>query len=246
MSWYPDLPHVQAASYGGVRSSTQMIVIHCTANTAPATNEAAYAQKRPDEVSAHFYADGTRVIQAVDTSLVAYGCYPTGNSRSVQFELTGLVNQVSDATMRRVAPIVARACAEFGIPVRKVPLEQLRAGTKGICGHADVTRAWGEGDHLDPGDLFPWAAFIDYVQEATVANPTENERMAFNADAWGAGAVQMRDVVSVQLRQPDGSVRLADTPNKLKTTLIDIQKAIMALDDKIDALASDVAGHTQS
>jgi hypothetical protein len=32
-----------------------------------------------------------------------------------------------------------------------------------------VTRAWGEGDHTDPGQYFPWATFIAYV--ANAANP---------------------------------------------------------------------------
>jgi hypothetical protein len=42
-------------------------------------------------------------------------------------------------------------------------------GVKGICGHLDVTYAWGEGDHTDPGAYFPWPTFIAYVQNA--ANP---------------------------------------------------------------------------
>lgn len=166
MSRYPDLPYVQAKNYGPPRSLTQMVVIHATANTASAEAEAAYAARRTDGVSAHFYVDGDSAIQALDTAVIAYGCFPTGNSRSVQFELCGLNNQITDATMRQAAPIVARACREFGLPIRKVSPAQLRDGVKGICGHLDVTLAWGEGDHTDPGSAFPWDRFIGYVQAA--------------------------------------------------------------------------------
>lgn len=169
MSWYPDLLHDQAGGDGGTRSMTQMVVIHATDNTASDEAEANYAQTRADHVSAHFYSDDDSVIQALDTTHIAYGCYPTGNSRSVQFEIAGLSNRLSDASLRRVAPVVARVCREFGIPVRKVTSADLLAGVKGICGHLDVTMAWRQGDHTDPGLNFPWAQFISYVQAA--ANP---------------------------------------------------------------------------
>lgn len=167
MSRYLDLPFVQAKSYGGARAQTQLVVIHATDNTAGASAEASYMSRRTDSVSVHFFADATSAFQVLDTALVAFGCFPTGNSRSVQLELCGLSNQISDAAMRRAAPVVARACAEFAIPVRKVTPAQMRAGERGICGHADVTSTWGEGDHTDPGALFPWSTFITYVQGAS-------------------------------------------------------------------------------
>jgi hypothetical protein len=169
MSWYPDLPHVQAGGDGGPRSQTQLVVIHATDNTASDEAEANYAETRSDHISAHFYSDEDSVTQALDTSHIAYGCYPIGNSRSVQFEISGRSNELTDASLRRVAPIVARVCREFGIPVRKASASDLAAGVKGICGHLDVTNAWHQGDHTDPGQYFPWPTFIAYVLNA--ANP---------------------------------------------------------------------------
>ena len=171
MSLYSDLPYDEAGGHGGRRSQTQMVVIHATFNTASDENEAHYAEHRSDQVSAHFYNDADSVIQALDTDLVAYGCYPIGNGRSVQFELTGLdwdhaggaPGDVSYATMREVAPVVARVCRQYGIPMRKVGPAELRAGARGICGHGDVTVAWGQGDHMDPGSAFPWSTFLSYL-----------------------------------------------------------------------------------
>jgi hypothetical protein len=175
---------------------TQMVVIHATDNTAPAWNEAHYAETRPDQTSAHFYSDGVDVIQALDTSHIAYGCYPSGNNRSVQFELCGISNQLSDATLRRIASTVSRVCKDYGLPIRKISPTDLVNGVKGICGHIDVTNAWHEGDHTDPGNNFPWSTFIGYVEAAANPGPPptvveEDDMFAFNLEiphkvpVWG-------------------------------------------------------------
>lgn len=169
---YADLRYVEAHGHGGIRAQTQMIVIHTTSNTATDEGEAGYASWRPDGTSAHFYSDADSIIQALDTDLVAYGCYPTGNGRSVQFEITGTDGTVTDAELRQVAPIIARECKLRGIPVLRVSALDLRNGVRGICGHADVTHAWGEGDHLDGGDRFPWDQLMAYVRVAAGYTPT--------------------------------------------------------------------------
>src|SRR5438034_11628010 len=94
--------------------------MHATDNSASALAEATYAIDRPDKTSAHFYNDENNVIQAIDTSHIAYGCLYHGNHISIQFEMVGASNHISDATMRKVATIVARVCKDWGIPVRKI------------------------------------------------------------------------------------------------------------------------------
>lgn len=162
---YPDLQYIHARGDGGPRSRTQVICIHATDNTANALGEATYAIRREDSTSAHYYVDDTTVIQALPVGNIAYGALAHGNAVSVQYELCGRSNAISDATMRRAAHQVARDCARYGIPVRKLTAGQIRAGEKGICGHIDITAAWPEdgGDHSDPGVRFPWATFLSYV-----------------------------------------------------------------------------------
>jgi hypothetical protein len=186
---YSDLPYVHALGDGGVRPATTCVVIHATDNTASASAEASYARTRPDKTSAHFYVDDRQVIQALDTSHIAYGCLYHGNRISIQFELCGLSNHVSDAVMRKAAATVARVCRDNGIPVRKVGASDVRNGVKGICGHGDITAAFPEdhGDHTDPGSQFPWSTFIGYVQGDDAVGINE---YAYNADA-NAWAVRM-------------------------------------------------------
>jgi N-acetylmuramoyl-L-alanine amidase CwlA len=159
-----NVPFVHAAGDGGKRTRTQMIVIHATDNTASAKDEASYASHRPDKISAHFYVDTKSVYQALLLDHVAWGCFPSGNSRSIQLELTGRSNAIPAATVTRAAKLVAQICKDWGIPAVHVGPAALRAGTKGICGHGDVTNAWHEGDHTDPGSKFPWASFIAQVK----------------------------------------------------------------------------------
>lgn len=179
---YPDLPYVHARGDGGPRSRTQIIIIHATDNTAPASGEASYATRREDGTSAHYYVDSVQTIQALPIGNIAFGALGHGNAVGVQYELCGRSNQLTDPTIRRAATQVARDCARYGIPVRKLTPAQIRAGERGICGHADVTLAWPEdgGDHTDPGSNFPWSTFIGYV----AGNPQEDDMAMDPQDKW--------------------------------------------------------------
>lgn len=171
MTIYADLPFDHAGGDGGLRPVTQVIVVHATDNTASDEDEAHYAESRPDHTSAHFYSDEDSVIQALNTSHIAYGCLYHGNRISIQFEISGRSNQITVASMAEVAPVIAQVAQDEGIPIRKVSPSEIRAGVKGICGHADITYAFPEdnGTHTDPGLNFPWATFLGYI--AAAANP---------------------------------------------------------------------------
>lgn len=248
MSIYPDLPYVEADSNGGLRASTQMIVIHATDDTGTAADEAHYATVRTDDVSAHFYTDDTETIQALDTDLIAYGCYPIGNSLSVQFELCGLSNQISDETMRQAAPIVARACAQYGIPMVKISSAQLVDGVKGICGHADVTAAWNQGNHTDPGANFPWDTFIGYVVDSSTGDdmeqtdkliaPTQNPTRTVGNVL--ADLSNLRDYLLGQISDPAGPSTLAVSPTSPLGKIVSLsnQTNVAGASVDINALAT--------
>lgn len=215
---YPDLQYVHARGDGGPRPRTQVIVIHATDNTAPAAAEASYATRREDGTSAHYYVDDTTVIQALPVGNIAYGALFHGNQISVQYELCGRSNQISDATMRRAAAQVARDCARYGIPARKLTPAQVRAGAMGICGHLDITAAFPEdgGDHSDPGDRFDWAKFIRYIggdmeQTDRLLAKTANPVRAVG-DVLG-DLSNLRDWLIGETKSPIGPASTAVPPN---------------------------------
>lgn len=77
---------------------------------------------------------------------------------------TGTKDGVDDwPQLELAARLAAWRCQERGWPARRLTPQQLQAGEKGICGHVDISRAFGLSDHTDPGVAFPWAWFIQRV-----------------------------------------------------------------------------------
>jgi hypothetical protein len=70
-----------------------------------------------------------------------------------------------------------RAAADrFGIPMRRLSVAQVKASRtdrkiKGICAHADVTAAFHQSTHTDPGPNFPWGSFL----ATTMTQPVEED-----------------------------------------------------------------------
>lgn len=147
------------------------IAIHATANNAPARNEAAYAQRRTDGVSAHFYVDGAEVIQSLDTAVRAgHAGSRIGNDNAVAVEITGQNAWTRQQWIDRVAwaplgRVLAAVCAAYGIPVQRVSVQAMKDNpkVKGFYGHNDMRLAWGGTDHTDPGPNFPWDRLLSAV-----------------------------------------------------------------------------------
>jgi len=152
-----------------------MIVIHTTEGSAHGTSAedgAAYDQRRTDGTSAHYYVDSNSVIQCVRTTDRANTARATGNARGIHYELCGRAYQIdwssayAQAMLKLAARQAARDAKKHGIPVRRLTVAQMRSGLKGFVGHIDITNAWGETDHTDPGPKFPWSQFLSLVNAA--------------------------------------------------------------------------------
>jgi hypothetical protein len=51
------------------------------------------------------------------------------------------------------------------LPIVHLSVADLLAGKTGTTGHAEVTDAWHQSDHTDPGPDFPWAGFITLISQ---------------------------------------------------------------------------------
>lgn len=71
----------------------------------------------------------------------------------------------------KTAQVVAHTALFHGIPIRRITADQTRAGSWGINGHWDWTKALGGSTHWDPGGYpdtgggFPWDIFMELVQQ---------------------------------------------------------------------------------
>lgn len=68
------------------------------------------------------------------------------------------------------------------IPLEVVPIAGIRGSGRGVCSHADISRAFpGETDHTDPGPAFPWDHVLERARGirsgSSTTSPTEGDTM---------------------------------------------------------------------
>lgn len=172
----PSPPYVgpPSRSSGSNNKPIRRIVIHCTVSPCEpggARNIAAYFRGSSAGGSAHYVVDPGEVVQSAYDSVVAWHAPPNGNSLGVELCCT-LGNQGKghwerdnhQRMLRKAARLVAGLCLAYDVPIRKIGPSRLRGGAQGITGHIDVSRAFGQSSHWDPGPHFPWRLFIRMVR----------------------------------------------------------------------------------
>lgn len=173
----PGTTYVQGRnSYSDPDGKHYGIAIHNTSNDASATNEASYAARRTDGVSAHFYVDNTRVVQSLDTNARAgHAGSANGNGNAIAVEITGTngksrtwwENNVAWSELGRVLGyLIAKDPDYADFQVRRASVAEMRSTpkVKALYSHDDMRRAWGGTTHTDPGEAFPWDRLIAAIK----------------------------------------------------------------------------------
>lgn len=158
--------------FNGIRP-VDFIVIHDeeypeSDNSAEAIAQMFHTTTRP--ASAHQVHDANSTVQCVLDNDVAYHAPP--NERSIGHEHDGYAHQTREEwldpkgklTLELSAAQVAEDCHQHNIPIVKLSPSDLLAGKRGICGHVDVSNAWHQTTHTDPGTQFPWDYYLDRVR----------------------------------------------------------------------------------
>jgi hypothetical protein len=178
--------YVQAPSHGGNYRAGQptLIVIHSL--EAPARRGLAYdlatGWLQNAGVSPHALTDPGETVETCSESLVGWHC-GNGNQVGIGLEVTGYAAWSFEqwtsgdafAAVRLDAKRAAEAARRHGIPIRWLSLSQIRNGERGFCTHADISATLGGTNHTDPGRGFPYAIFMQMVQQwtdGTIGNPT--------------------------------------------------------------------------
>jgi hypothetical protein len=125
----------------------------------------------PSPASAHFCVDNNSTVQCVRIADVAFAAPPL-NDKGVHIELAGVARQTlaewndpySRDELARCAILVAEICKKYNIPVVYVDATGLKANQWGITTHMQVSNAFHQSNHQDPGVNFPMNEFLAMVQ----------------------------------------------------------------------------------
>jgi hypothetical protein len=146
----------------------RLIVIHSTESSGEAANVASYFQSSSAYGSTQLVAGNDGVYRSVSDLENPAGA-PGANSDGLHIEIVGMAKWSREEWLRRAPKALdnaARAIAEwsskYGIPLAFADATAIRnPRTKGVTTHAEVSRAFKESDHWDPGPGFP----MDHVLE---------------------------------------------------------------------------------
>jgi N-acetylmuramoyl-L-alanine amidase CwlA len=170
------VPYIQGRNaYGDSDGNKYAIAIHNTSNVgASARDEASYASRREDGISAHFYVDEKEIIQSLNTrSRAGHAGSRNGNEHAIAFEIRGVNSWTRKQWLDRVCwdkvgRTLAILCQSYSIAVRRASIAEMVANPKvrAFYGHNDMRLAWGGTTHTDPGPNFPWDHLFRVVKEA--------------------------------------------------------------------------------
>lgn len=121
------------------------IVIHNTANDAPAVNEIAYMLNRPEEVSFHFAVDDQGAVQGLPLDRNAWASgdgQGAGNMRGIHIEICYSLSGGArfDKAEENAAKLAAALLKSYGWGVEKVTKHQDYDGK--YCPHRTLDRGW--------------------------------------------------------------------------------------------------------
>lgn len=173
----PNPPYLgPAANHSGSGNKPiHRIVIHSTVSPCEpggARNIAAYFRSESAGGSAHYVVDPAETVQSVYDGVIAWHAPP--NSHSIGIEMCDYPSASSAKRwrdgnhrrmLRRVARLTARLCLAYDVPIRFLSPADLKAGKHGITTHSNVSRAFRQSSHWDPG-AWPRRAFMRQVQAA--------------------------------------------------------------------------------
>lgn len=120
--------------------------------------------------SAHYCVDNNSIVRCVQDDDTAYHAPP--NQHSIGIEHAGYARQTTGDWLDEYgtkmlrdqsAPLVRGLCDRYGIPKRWLTVEQIRAGWHGVTSHNNVSLAFHQSTHTDPGPNFPIDQYMEWV-----------------------------------------------------------------------------------
>lgn len=172
----------------GDNKPIKRIVIHSTVSPCVpggAEDIAAYFRSDAARGSAHYVVDPENTVQAAYDSVICWHAPPNAGSIGIEMcDYPGAVPDIPRNTakwrtlhkswrwrkenqrkmLRRTAKLTAQLCLAYDIPIRWIGVYQLKLSGRGITSHNNVSKAFAQSSHWDPG-WWPRAWFMRMVKE---------------------------------------------------------------------------------
>jgi N-acetyl-anhydromuramyl-L-alanine amidase AmpD len=161
--WYPASPMNYAIAYRPSSNPIAVVIIHVAQGSF--TSVINWFQNPSAKVSTHYTirsSDGFIAQSVREQDIARHAGNPTYNEASISIEHEGYVDDTSyftEVMYRSSAKLTAYLAHKYGIPVDR----------RHIIGHDEVPhprkagRYGGINSHRDPGPLFDWEKYMNYV-----------------------------------------------------------------------------------
>lgn len=201
---------IQAKNFTwGRKVQPSLIVIHdMEAGEYSTTAESCanyFAGSNAPQASAHYCCDNDSVVCSVNPDDTAWHTGENStNDCGIGIEQAGYADQgigfgtgwadkySQDMIINQVAPLCAALCQRYGIPVHFLTADDLRAGDRvGITSHREITYAFVQGGHTDPGPDYPWEQLLSEIAKNLGGNPPAPqppETPVPSSDVFGPGS----------------------------------------------------------
>lgn len=121
--------------------------------------------------SAHYVGDVDSIVRCVPTEHIAYHAPP--NDWSIGIEQAGYAKQTRDEwldpygqkMLRLISKLIAFEAKKWNIPLVWLAVDELKRGERGLCTHYDVTLAFHQTTHKDPGPGYPKDVVLGWAIE---------------------------------------------------------------------------------
>lgn len=145
-------------------SAIKYLVLHATEGPT-AEGAAGWFANPASGGSAHLVVDDGNCFRTLDDLVIPWAAPPL-NQAGYHIEQAGFSRWsrlkwlAHLATIRRAAYKGALRCKRYGIPTVYVDAAGLKAGRKGVTTHLQISLAFHESDHSDPGTGYPLTTFM--------------------------------------------------------------------------------------
>ncbi|UNI72460.1 MAG: endolysin [Chaetfec virus UA24_244] len=186
------------------------IVVHNTANDAPAENEISYMLNNDNEVSYHVAVDDKEIIQAIPFDRNAWASgdgHGVGNMEGIHIEICYSLSGGERFTKaeRNAAEYIASLLKKYGWGMEKVTKHQDYDGK--YCPHRTLDLGWGRFLKLVESFLKEDDKMLSYEEFKAYQERYEKERAKKPASSWAERALTFCKERRVMVGDKDGSMR---------------------------------------